>query len=496
MARALTGFVKRLRDIMRNDPGVNGDAQRIEQIVWPLFLKAYDAKETDWEFEDENYVSIVPENCRWRAWGDNKSGKGLTGDELLDFVNNELFPTLKNLPVDASTPTKQAVVRAVFTDANNYMKDGVLLRQIIDEIGSLNLDDYEESRAFAGVYEQMLKELQSAGAAGEFYTPRAVTDFMAEAVEPKIGETMADLACGTGGFITSWLKELSKRQKKADDVQKIADSVYGIEKKQLPYILCVTNMLVHGADEPRIYHDNALLRDLLDYTDDDRFDVILMNPPYGGSEKLDVQNHFPKDLRSSETADLFVATIAYRLKRGGRAAVVLPDGFLFGSDAAKTNIKRKLLTEFNLHTIVRLPGSVFAPYTSIATNLLFFDRTGATRETWFYRLDMPDGYKHFSKTKPMTPEHFEPVRAWWKNRVELEVDGAPKAKRFDAAELGEASGFDWDRCGFPRPEEEILDPKETIERYQTKRAELNRRVDATLAAIREKLGIATEDEDE
>ncbi|MBQ7029910.1 MAG: N-6 DNA methylase, partial [Thermoguttaceae bacterium] len=293
-----------------------------------------------------------------------------------------------------------------------------------------------------------------------------------------------------------WLKELSKRQKKADDVQKIADSVYGIEKKQLPYILCVTNMLVHGADEPRIYHDNALLRDLLDYTDDDRFDVILMNPPYGGSEKLDVQNHFPKDLRSSETADLFVATIAYRLKRGGRAAVVLPDGFLFGSDSAKINIKRRILTEFNLHTIVRLPGSVFAPYTSIATNLLFFDRTGPTRETWFYRLDMPEGYKHFSKTKPMTSEHFEPARAWWKERVEIEVDGAPKAKRFDVAELGEATGFDWDRCGFPRYEEEILDPKETIERYQAKRAELNRRVDATLAAIREKLGIATEDEDE
>ena len=370
----LSGFVKRLRDIMRNDAGINGDAQRIEQIAWMLFLKVYDAKEQDWEWDDEDYQSIIPEECRWQNWAhDDKSGTALTGDKLLDFVNNKLFPTLKNLPVDASTPIKKAVVQTTFADANNYMKDGVLLRQVLNVIDELDFSDYEESHAFGEIYETILKELQSAGSAGEFYTPRAVTDFMAQVIKPQIGETMADFACGTGGFIVSWLKELHKQIKTTEDEEAYSNSIYGIEKKQCPYMLCVTNLLLHGLDVPQVYHANTLLHDVLDYTESDKVDVILMNPPYGGSEKADVKNHFPTDLASSETADLFMSVIMYRLKQNGRAAVILPDGFLFGTDNAKVHIKKKLLREFNLHTIIRLPGSVFSPYTSITTNILFFD---------------------------------------------------------------------------------------------------------------------------
>jgi type I restriction enzyme M protein len=325
---SLSNFVKRIRDIMRNDAGINGDAQRIEQLAWMLFLKIYDAREDDWEIDDDNYQSIIPEECRWRNWAaDDKSGKAMTGDTLLNFVNNTLFPTLKNLNVTPDTPLKKSIVKTTFEDANNYMKDGVLLRQIINVIDELDLGDYEESHAFGEIYESILRELQSAGSAGEFYTPRAVTDFMAKMIQPKIGERMADFACGTGGFITSWLKELAPQVKTTADQAEYASSIYGIEKKQFPYMLCITNMLLHGLDVPNIYHDNALLRDVLDYTEDDQFDVILMNPPYGGSEKADVKNHFPADLASSETADLFMSVIMYRLKKNGRAALILPDGF-------------------------------------------------------------------------------------------------------------------------------------------------------------------------
>ena len=407
---SITNFIKRLRDIMRNDAGINGDAQRIEQITWLLFLKIYDIKEEDWALNEDDYQSIIPEECRWRNWAvDDKSGSAMTGDTLLNFVNNTLFPTLKSLKVTPETPIKKSIVKTTFEDANNYMKDGVLLRQVINVIDELNLSDYEESHAFGEIYESILRELQSAGSAGEFYTPRAVTDFMAKMIEPKIGEKMADFACGTGGFITSWLKELAPQIQTTADQAEFDNSIYGIEKKQFPYMLCITNMLLHGLDVPKIYHDNALLRDVLDYTEDDQFDVILMNPPYGGSEKAEVKNHFPSDLASSETADLFMSVIMYRLKKNGRAAVILPDGFLFGTDNAKVAIKKKLLSEFNLHTIIRMPSSVFSPYTSITTNILFFDRTKPTTETWFYRLDMPEGYKHFSKTKPIKLEHFDPV---------------------------------------------------------------------------------------
>ena len=489
----LSSFVKRIRDIMRNDAGINGDAQRIEQIAWMLFLKVYDAKEQDWELDDDDYQSIIPDECRWSEWAcDDKSGKAMTGDTLLDFVNNKLFPILKGLEVTPDTPIKKSIVKSTFADANNYMKDGVLLRQVINVIDELDLSDYEESHAFGEIYESILRELQSAGSSGEFYTPRAVTDFMAMMIKPQVGEICADFACGTGGFLTSWLKEISKLQKSSDDIKQINNSIYGIEKKQFPYMLCITNMLLHDIDVPRVYHDNSLLKDVLDYTVDDQFDVVLMNPPYGGSEKNEVKNHFPSDLASSETADLFMSVIMYRLKKNGRAAVILPDGFLFGTDNAKVAIKKKLLSEFNLHTVIRMPHSVFAPYTSITTNILFFDNTKSSDEIWFYRLDMPEGYKNFSKTKPMKLEHFNPAIEWWDNRVEITEDGFDKAKKYTVNEIADRQ-YNIDLCGYPHEEEEILPPKELIQQYQEKRASLNADIDRILAEITNILGIDIEE---
>ena len=480
---AISGFVKKIRDIMRLDAGINGDAQRIEQLVWILFLKVYDAKEENWEFDDENYESIIPEECRWRNWAGDSS---LTGDKLLDFVNNTLFPTLKELPVTADTPMKKAIVKTTFEDANNYMKGGVYLRQVIDVVNEIDLEDTSETHAFGDIYESILKELQSAGSSGEFYTPRAVTEFMAEMIEPKIGETMADFACGTGGFLTSWIKQLENQKSNTGDIEKINTSFYGMEKKPFPYLLCITNLLLHGMENPNVTHGNSLTKNLLDYTEKDQFDKILMNPPYGGHENASVKGYFPDDLASSETADLFMSVIMYRLKKNGRAAVILPDGFLFGNDNAKTSIKEKLIKDFNLHTIIRMPGSVFAPYTSITTNILFFDNTTPTEDVWFYRMDMPEGYKHFSKRKPMKLEHFDKVRAWWNDRQEIVIDEWPKAKKFSAKEIAD-NDFNLDLCGFPHEEEEILEPMELIKSYQEHRQALNAKIDKVLETITEKL---------
>ncbi len=445
--------------------------------------KSFQTKYKVKEFDDENYESIIPEECRWRNWAGDSS---LTGDKLLDFVNNTLFPTLKELPVTADTPMKKAIVKTTFEDANNYMKGGVYLRQVIDVVNEIDLEDTSETHAFGDIYESILKELQSAGSSGEFYTPRAVTEFMAEMIEPKIGETMADFACGTGGFLTSWIKQLENQKSNTGDIEKINTSFYGMEKKPFPYLLCITNLLLHGMENPNVTHGNSLTKNLLDYTEKDQFDKILMNPPYGGHENASVKGYFPDDLASSETADLFMSVIMYRLKKNGRAAVILPDGFLFGNDNAKTSIKEKLFKDFNLHTIIRMPGSVFAPYTSITTNILFFDNTTPTEDVWFYRMDMPEGYKHFSKTKPMKLEHFDKVRAWWNDRQEIVIDECPKAKKFSSKEIAD-NDFNLDLCGFPHEEEEILEPMELIKSYQEHRQALNAKIDKVLETITEKL---------
>ena len=299
-----------------------------------------------------------------------------------------------------------------------------------------------------------------------------------------------DFACGTGGFLTSALKILSEQVKTPSDQEVYTSSIYGIEKKQLPYLLCVTNMLLHDIESPQVFHDNSLESDVRKWRHlpDGQFDVILMNPPYGGSENAAIQNNFPTALRSSETADLFLGLILYRLKKGGRAAVIIPDGFLFGQDSAKVEIKRRLLEEMNLHTVVRLPSSVFSPYTSITTNILFFDNTHPGEGVWFYRLDMPEGYKHFSKTKPIKPEHFNRVRSWWNQREEITEDGFEKAKFYPLAELREGR-FNLDVCGYPHEEEEILPPDELIRDYKLKRRQLDQDIDSKLAQICKILGI-------
>ena len=486
---SLNNFVKRIQDIMRNDAGVNGDAQRIEQMTWILFLKIYDSQEMNWEFFDEEYKSIIPEKLRWRNWAvDNKDGKALTGDELLKFINQELFPTLKDLEVTPDTPNGKKIVKDVFEDNNNYMKDGVLLRQVVNVIDDLEFDDYEDKHAFGEIYETILKDLQSAGNAGEFYTPRAVTDFMAKMLNPQLGEKIADFACGTGGFLTSVLNILDKEVQTNEQRQQYKDSIFGIEKKALPYMLCATNMLIHDIDNPNIIHGNSFDRNVRDYSEDEKYNVVIMNPPYGGSEKKTVQNNFPVDLRSSETADLFMSVIMYRLKQNGRAAVILPDGFLFGTDNIKVSIKKKLLEEFNLHTVIRLPGSVFSPYTSITTNILFFDKTEPTKETWFYRVDMPEGYKHFSKTKPMKIEHFKETIEWWNNRKAIEIDGFDKARLYTIDEIID-NDYNLDLCGFPHEEEIILPPDELIANYQKERQELETKIDTTLSEIKKLLDI-------
>lgn len=488
MATSIGSFVKSFQDIMRNDAGVNGDAQRMEQIVWILFLKVYDTKESIWEFTEDKFQSIIPEKYRWRNWAvDRKDGNALTGDTLTSFVN-ELLKALKAIPIDENTETRKAIVPAIFEDLNNYMKDGVLLRQVINLVDGLELDDYKERHAFGEIYETLLKSLQSAGNAGEYYTPRAVTDFMAWAINPKLGEKIADFACGTGGFLTSSLKILSGQVKTTSDKAIYDHSVYGIEKKPLPYVLCMTNMLLHDIDDPEIYHDNSLVRNVRDYEDKDRFPIIVMNPPYGGSEKDDVKNNFPVELRSSETADLFIDVIMYRLKKKGRAAVIIPDGFLFGVDNAKQSIKEKLFGEFNVHTVIRMPGSVFSPYTSITTNIIFFENTHPTNETWFYRLDMPKGFKHFSKTKPMEFCHFQPAMDWWNDRKEIKDDEGDgwKAKKYSIDEL-KARNFDIDLCGYPKHEEVILSPEETMQNYIEKRSSLNEKIDEKLDELKKLL---------
>lgn len=483
-------IVKRLNDVMWKDDGVAGDAQRLEQIVWILFLKVYDDKEKLWEFHDSNFKSILPEELRWRNWAvDKKDGNALTGEELLSFVNEKLFPGIEKLDINENTPISKAIVKYTFDDLNNYMKNGILLRQVINIIDEIKFTNSNEKHEFNEIYETMLKELQSAGNAGEFYTPRPVTNFMVEMINPSLKDKIADFACGTGGFLTSTLDYLKNQVKTVEDKELYDKSIYGIEKKSLPYLLCITNLLLHDIDEPNIEHRNSFDRNVKDYKENEKYDVVLMNPPYGGHEVKNIQANFPSNLRGSETFDLFMTLIMYRLKQDGRCAVILPDGFLFGVDNTKVNIKEKLMKDFNLHTIIRMPSSVFAPYTSITTNILFFDKTKPTDKVWFYRMDMPEGYKNFSKTKPILNKHFDDVRAWWNDRKEIidekENEGQTttyKAKCYTIKEIID-NGYNIDLCGYPHKEEIILEPKELIEQYQEQRASLNAEIDKILAEV-------------
>ena len=428
---AIGTLVKSIQDIMRKDVGVDGDAQRISQIVWLLFLKIFDDREQEWELTVKDYKSPLPKEFRWSNWA--KDAEGMTGEELIDFVNNNLFPVLKNLAISAGVSSHGKVVGAVFEDAYNYMKSGTLLRQVVNSIESnVDFNSSTDRHLFNDIYEKILADLQSAGNAGEYYTPRAVTQFMVDVLDPKLGEKILDPACGTGGFLTNVIEYLKPQLKTADDRKTLEINITGIEKKPLPHMLAMTNVMLHGIDVPsNIRHDNTLSRPLVNYGPRDRVDVIITNPPFGGVEEDGIESNFPKRYQTRETADLFMALIMHLLKPGGRSAVVLPDGFLFG-EGTKTTLKRELLETFNLHTIVRLPKGVFSPYTSINTNILFFEKGESTKDVWFFEHPYPVGYKSYSRSKPLTIGEFDREKKWWGKRKKSEYAWKVSAKEIAA----------------------------------------------------------------
>ena len=415
----LSSTIKAIQDIMRKDAGVDGDAQRVSQLGWMLFLKIFDEKEQEWMITNSSYKSPIRKDLRWGAWAADE--EGMTGDELLDFVNNTLFPALKNLGIRHNKDVAR-MVRDVFEDSYNYMKSGTLLRQVINKINTgINLTSKADRHAFNDIYEQILRDLQSAGNAGEFYTPRPVTQFVVEMVAPKLGETVLDPACGTAGYLTNVVDYITTHQKVKTLEQRteLQNSIRGVEKKPLPHMLATTNMILHGIEVPSIDHDNLLNRSWTEWTNKDRVSVIVTNPPFGGMEEDGVENNFPSQFRTRETANLFMALIIHVLKDGGRCGLVLPDGFLFGEGVA-TRIKENLLEKCNLHTIVRLPNGVFAPYTNIKTNLLFFTKGEPTKEVWYFEHPYPPGVKNYNKTKPINIKEFDLEKNWWNNRVENE----------------------------------------------------------------------------
>jgi len=413
-------LIKMIQDIMRKDVGVDGDAQRISQMVWLLFLKIFDDKEQEWKLTVKGYKSPLQSRFQWSSWA--ADAEGMTGEELIDFVNNELFPALKKLATIAGVSPQGKVVGSVFEDAYNYMKSGTLLRQVINTIQmDVDFNSSSDRHLFNDIYEKILSDLQSAGNAGEYYTPRAVTQFMVDIVNPQLGETILDPACGTGGFLACSIEHVKNQVKTSKDNEILQESIHGVEKKPLPHMLALTNMMLHGIDVPtNIRHDNTLSRPLKDYGPKDRVDCVITNPPFGGMEEDGIEQNFPRKYQTRETADLFMALIMFRLKHNtGRAAIVLPDGFLFG-EGVKTTIKKELVEEFNLHTIVRMPNGVFSPYTGIKTNLLFFDKGTPTKQVWFFEHPYPQGYKSYSRSKPLTIEEFDLEKKWWKKRKENE----------------------------------------------------------------------------
>ncbi|GAB1354207.1 type I restriction-modification system subunit M [Erysipelotrichia bacterium] len=417
---SITTLIKTIQDIMRKDVGVDGDAQRISQMAWLLFLKIFDDMETEWQLTISDYKSPLPSRFRWSSWA--KNPEGITGEELVDFVNNDLFPALKKLATTAGVSERGKVVGSVFEDAYNYMKSGTLLRQVINTIEvDFDFNSSSDRHLFNDIYEKVLADLQSAGNAGEYYTPRAVTQFMVDMIDPQPGESILDPACGTGGFLTNAIAHLQKQTRTHEDRKKIAENIMGVEKKPMPHMLAVTNVMLHGIDVPsRIRHDNTLTRPLKDYGPRDRVDIVITNPPFGGMEEDGIEKNFQKKYQTRETADLFMALIMHLLKPDvGRAAVVLPDGFLFG-EGVKTTLKRELLEEFNLHTIVRLPKGVFSPYTGINTNILFFEKGKPTKHVWFFEHPYPEGYKSYSRSKPLTIQEFDREKAWWNKRKTTE----------------------------------------------------------------------------
>ena len=475
-------LVKSIQDIMRQDTGVDGDAQRISQLCWMFFLKIIDDQDKELESMQAGYESPIPKRFQWRTWAADP--EDIAGEELLAFINGDLFPVLKDLQVTGRSGDRRRVVRDVFGDAYNYMKSGQLMRQVVNKINEVDFNNLSERQHFGDIYEQILNDLQSAGNAGEYYTPRAVTAFMVDRIDPKPGETLFDPACGTGGFLTCSLRHMRKRHvKRPEDEQTLQASLRAVEKKQLPHMLCVTNMLLHDIENPRfVRHDNTLARPYISWERKDRVDIVLTNPPFGGKEEEGIKSNFPQHFRTKETADLFLALIVRLLKPGGRAAVVLPDGSLFG-EGVKTRLKEHLMEECNLHTIVRLPNSVFRPYASIGTNLLFFEKGEPTRDIWFYEHLVPEGQKAYSMTNPIQLEHLKPCIDWWgwserKGREETE-----RAWKVTADKVKE-NGYNLDIKNPHTQEDDHGNPRELLEKLTAAEAEtasLRDRLKAILA---------------
>lgn len=411
------GIIKSIQNIMWQDTGLNGDAQRIEQLGWMLFLKIFSDKDQELELLDDSYTSPIPEQFHWQNWAGND--EGMTGDALLNFVDRELFPTLRNL--DLSTGNQRAViVREVFEGNNNYMKSGINIRKVLNKLNEVDFNIAKDRHAFGEIYETILKELQSAGKSGEFYTPRAITQFITDIINPQLGEKVLDPACGTGGYLTCAIEHLKTQANSVAERKSIEENIAGWEYKPLPYLLATTNLILHDIEVPNIRFGDALDQPLSNFTEKHRVNCILANPPFGGIVANGNESNFPQTYRTKESADLFLILMIHLLKQGGRAGIVLPDGSLTG-DGVKQRIRKKLLEDCNLHTIIRLPNSVFQPYATVATNLLFFTKGTPTKEIWYYEHRLPENQKAYSKTKPIQIKEFEPIKAWWNNRTESDV---------------------------------------------------------------------------
>jgi type I restriction enzyme M protein len=417
----ISGVIKSIRDIMWQDSGLNGDAQRIEQLGWMLFLKIFSDKDKELEMMDDNYKSPIPNKFHWIKEKGNWAGddEGMTGDELLAFVDQKLFPALRNLDLSVGNG-RALIVREVFVGNNNYMKSGINIRKVLNKLNELDFNIAKERHSFGELYEGILKDLQSAGKSGEFYTPRAITNFITDMISPKLGEKVLDPSCGTGGYLTSAIEHLKQQANSVEERQGIQENVIGWEYKPLPYLLATTNLILHDIELPKITFRDSLDQPLSNYKERDRVDVILANPPFGGIVANNNEKNFPQNFRTKESADLFLVLMIHLLKNGGRAGIVLPDGSLTG-EGVKQRVRQKLLEECNLHTIIRLPNSVFQPYATVATNLLFFEKGNATKEIWYYEHKLPEGQKSYSKNKLIRLEEFNPIKEWWSNRTENDV---------------------------------------------------------------------------
>lgn len=417
----ISSILKSIQTIMWQDTGLNGDAQRIEQLGWMLFLKIFSDKDKELELLDDNYTSPIPDELHWVKAKGNWAGddEGMTGDALLEFVDRKLFPALRN--IDVSSGNRRAlIVREVFEGNNNYMKSGINIRKVLNKLNEIDFNIAKDRHAFGELYETILKGLQSAGKSGEFYTPRAITSFITEMINPQLGEKILDPACGTGGYLTCAIEHLKAQANSVEDRKSIAENVMGWEYKPLPYLLATTNLILHDMEVPNIRFGDALDQPLSNFTEKHRVNAILANPPFGGIVANNNENNFPQNYRTKESADLFLILMIHLLKQSGRAGIVLPDGSLTG-DGVKQRVRQKLLEECNLHTIIRLPNSVFQPYATVATNLLFFSKGTPTKEVWYYEHRLPEGQKAYNKTKPIQAKEFDPIKTWWNDRTESDI---------------------------------------------------------------------------